>query len=295
MFNFINTDLAVEIHESYSGNNVEIDGVEIFRERNESGNIRMTRVAIKSEESARKMNKPEGLYITLDCINKANIYEEMNDALYTVLFKMLQRYRKKQILVAGLGNPYATPDSLGPDTVSKVNATRHLINIYGKDFQNKNNMFNVATVIPGVLIQTGMESVDIIKSLVKENNIGLVIVIDALSARMVKRLSSTIQITNTGINPGKGVGNNRSPINKKVLGCDVIAIGVPTVIDMTTIVSDIMGDYEYIEEAKYYEFMMKKIKELEKDKLYVTSKDIDEEIAKMSEVIAMVLNKVFGF
>ena len=144
------------------------------------------------------------------------------------------------MLVVGLGNREVTPDALGPRVVDNLFITRHIVKEYGKYAFGEKNVNRISSIVPGVMAQTGMESLEIIHGIIDETKPDLVIVIDALAARSTKRLNRTIQVTDTGINPGSGVGNHRHGLNKKSLGIPVISIGIPTVVDAATIVNDTM-------------------------------------------------------
>jgi spore protease len=175
-------------------------------------------------------------------------------------------------LVVGLGNEKVTPDSLGPHTIDKVKITSHLFKIYDADGDFE--MGNVSGFNPSVTGVTGMETADLIEKVVKMVNPEAVIVVDSLAARNMERMSTTIQISDTGIEPGAGMGNRRKAINKETLGCNVIAIGVPTVIDARTIILDASGTIN--EEANY--------------DMIVTSTDIDELIKDFSDIISKAIN-----
>ena len=142
----------------------------------------------------------------------------------------------------GLGNREVTPDALGPYVVDNMMITRHIIKEYGQYAFGNKATSQISGIVPGVMAQTGMESGEIVRGVIEETKPDIVIVVDALAARSVKRLNRTIQITDTGINPGSGVGNHRHAINKESMGIPVIAIGIPTVVDAATIVSDTMSD-----------------------------------------------------
>ena len=145
------------------------------------------------------------------------------------------------VLVVGLGNRAVTPDSLGPRVADNLSITRHILKEYGKFAFGKEGVNSVSSIVPGVMAQTGMESMEIVAGVVKETKPDFVIAVDALAARNTKRLNRTIQVTDTGINPGSGVGNHRHGLNEKSLGVPVIAIGIPTVVDAATIVNDTMS------------------------------------------------------
>lgn len=196
-------------------------------------------------------------------------------------------------LVVGLGNRDVTPDALGPHVVEELHVTRHIIKEYGKYAMDENEAHMVSAIAPGVMAQTGMESSEIIKGIVSEIQPDFVIAIDALAARNTKRLNRTIQIADTGINPGSGVGNHRAGITKETLGVPVIAIGVPTVVDAATIVRDTMENMmENMEPPEKYEALDKLIAP-HLYGMFVTPKDIDETIARLGLLISEALNILF--
>lgn len=233
----VRTDLALEVKEMHAE---EIAGV-TSEERIEN-EIKVTRVNVENEEGARKIGKPVGSYITLeiDALKFENdeLCREGATMLSKELSKLMNISDKSTVLVVGLGNRFITPDSIGPEAVGKVFVTRHLQGIEGENF--KFDFRSVSAIAPGVLGITGIETEETVASVVKIVKPDLVIAIDALASRRLSRLGSTIQISDTGINPGSGVGNNRKELSEKSLGVKVIAIGVPMVVDASTMTSDIV-------------------------------------------------------
>ena len=308
MYNF-RTDLATErrdIYQKVSKQVGEIDGIESTKEEvNE--NIKVERVKITNENGEKAIGKPVGNYITID-IKKLKIAmeEEIEQAANTLsneLKKVLDEHVDKQgeILVVGLGNIYVTPDSLGPKVINEIDVTRHIIN-YLPQYVDKGTRM-VSAIAPGVLGTTGIETVEILKGIVDNIHPKLVIVIDALASRSIERISSTIQISDTGIVPGAGVGNTRSEISIKTLGIPVIAIGIPTVVETAVLVNDSLDLFieKLQDEAKSNDYLNKlkeednyeEIKEalMPKDyNLIVTPKEIDELIENMKEVVAIGIN-----
>ncbi len=307
-FNF-RTDLATERRDLYrKANSIknEIDGIESEKEEiNE--NITVERVKIKNEEGQKAIGKPIGNYITID-IKKLKIaqdedIEKSAETLSNELTKILDSHIDKQgeILVVGLGNIYVTPDSLGPKVVNDIEVTRHIINYLPQYVEEGTRM--VSAISPGVLGTTGIETVEILKGIVDNIHPKLVIVIDALASRNIERISSTVQLSDTGIVPGAGVGNKRSEISKETLGIPVIAIGIPTVVETAVLVNDCLNLFitKLQEEAKSNEYLnqLKEqdnyeiIKEALIPKEYnliVTPKEIDDLIENMSEVVAKGIN-----
>ena len=237
MLNF-RTDLATERRDLYQkANNIEneIDGLESQKEEVDE-NIKIERVKITNENGEKAIGKPIGTYITID-IKKLKIAQEDEiqkaaETLTNELRNLIDAHidKKGEVLVVGLGNIYVTPDSLGPKVINEIDVTRHLIN-YLPQYVDENTRM-VSAIAPGVLGTTGIETVEILKGVVDNINPKLIIVIDALASRSIERISSTVQLSDTGIVPGAGVGNTRSEISKESLGVPVIAIGIPTVVDI---------------------------------------------------------------
>lgn len=229
MYNF-RTDLASERRDLYQKANKlenEIDGIESEKQEiNE--NIKVETVKITNENGEKAIGKPMGNYITMDVkqlkIAQEEEIEKAAEVLSNQLMKVIDAHIDKQgeILVVGLGNIYVTPDSLGPKVINEIEVTRHIINYLPQYVEEGTRM--VSAISPGVLGTTGIETVEILKGIVDNIHPKLVIVIDALASRSIERISSTIQLSDTGIVPGAGVGNTRSEISKKTLGIPVVAI-----------------------------------------------------------------------
>ena len=308
MYNF-RTDLASERKDIYQkANNVEdqIDGIESEKEEvNED--IKIERVKITNENGERAIGKPIGDYITID-IQKLKIAQEEEikvaaDIVSKELKKIIDKHIDKQgeILVVGLGNIYVTPDSLGPKVINEIEVTRHIINYMPQYVVEGTRM--VSAIAPGVLGTTGIETVEIIKGVVDNINPKLLIVIDALASRSIERISSTVQISDTGIVPGAGVGNTRNEISQRTLGIPVIALGIPTVVETAVLVNDSLDLFitKLQEEAKSNDYLNKlkaednyeEIKEALNPKEYnliVTPKEIDQLIENMKDVVSMGIN-----
>ena len=228
MYNF-RTDLALERREIFRKNNnlEEIDGIEIENKEIDP-NLKVTKVDIKNQNGEQAIGKPIGTYITID-IQKLRLAEEaeiqksaeiLSEELKEIINKHIES--KDDILVVGLGNIYVTPDSLGPKVINDIDVTRHIIK-YLPQYIDENSR-PVSAISPGVLGTTGIETLEILEGVVKEIKPKLLIVIDALASRSIERISSTIQLSDTGIVPGAGVGNTRKEISKNTLGIPVIAI-----------------------------------------------------------------------
>lgn len=307
----IRTDLALEQKERFESDNIEVKGVILEEDYDEETEIKTTVVKIETERAAKVMGKPVGTYITMEVPNMTVPDEDYHREITGALAKHLKMLQPKNgsVLVVGLGNRMVTPDALGPYVVDHLNINRHIIKEYGRYAINDEDSVCVSAIVPGVMGQTGMETVEIIKGVVAETLPDYVIVIDALAARNSKRLNRTIQIADSGISPGSGVGNHRNAINEKTVGVPVIAIGVPTVVDAATIVNDSMENLiqclESSEALKGVGLVMQGYSEAEKYELvkelvaphlngmFVTPKDIDDLVKRISFTISEGLNQLF--
>ncbi len=294
------TDLALETRESFPEDNVEIRGVILTEDFDEKNKIRISTVEIKDEKGSKAMEKPVGTYITIEASQLGELDEDYHKPVSKIIAENLKRLagdlNKDDILIVGLGNRDVTPDALGPWVVDNLFVTRHLIKEYGNNFKKDNRLSNISAISPGVMGQTGMESLEIIKGIVNETQPKLLIVVDALASRSTKRLNSTIQLTDTGISPGSGIGNNRKALNEETLGIKVIAIGVPTVVDAATIVGDSL--FKYLEDSGFteeevYRFISE-VNEKQIHNMFVTPKDIDESLKKISYTVSEALNSCFS-
>ena len=237
----VRTDLALEAKEIYQEKHrkeKDIDGIEVINEID--NDIKVTTVKVKDENGARKIGKPKGNYVTID-IPEFTAYDgetmdRVSQVVSEILGRMINIDVEKTALVVGLGNWKVTPDALGPKVTEGIMVTRHLKTVMPEIMDD--SVRPVCSIAPGVLGITGVETVEIIKGTVERVKPDVVICIDALAARRVERVNTTIQIGDTGISPGAGVGNNRKQINEDNLGVKVIAIGVPTVVDAVTIAND---------------------------------------------------------
>ena len=241
----VRTDLALEAREKFEEDNVEIKGVRLEEEQ-ATPDIQITSVVIETENGAKAMGKPKGNYVTLEAPNMIEedegYHREISVQLSKVLKRLLPKGGEFTTLVVGLGNRAVTPDSLGPRVVDNLCVTRHIIKEFGKYVIGDSCHKSVSSIVPGVMAQTGMESMEIVRGITKETKPDVIIAVDALAARSTRRLNRTIQITDTGINPGSGVGNHRHALNEESIGIPVIAIGIPTVVDAATIVIDTMNN-----------------------------------------------------
>ena len=276
----VRTDLALEARESFEEDDVEIRGVSIDESYDEERDIRVTKVCIETENGAKAMGKPVGTYITLEAPGLSEpdegYHREVSEKLAEYLRELLGTEEEKSVLVVGLGNRDVTPDALGPETVGNLLITRHVVREYGKVALGKEKVHLVSGIVPGVMAQTGMETFEIIKGIIEETGPDVVVAIDALAARSSKRLNRTIQISDAGIYPGSGVGNHRNILTQESLGIPIVAIGVPTVVDAATIIYDATGDRNAISPNL--------------NTMFVTPKDIDETVKRLSFTISEALN-----
>ena len=281
----VRTDLALEARESIEDKAEGLRGVTVEEEYDESSDVHITKVIVETKNGAKILGKPMGVYITLEAPAMTEPEEDYHQEISEILADQLRSIlpdpdREQSILVVGLGNREVTADSLGPNVVDNLFVNRHIVREYGKVAYNRSKMHLVSSLVPGVMAKTGMESAEIIKGVISETKPDAVIVIDALAARSTKRLNRTIQITNTGIHPGSGVGNHRNAITQDSLNVPVLALGVPTVVDAATIVGDAMGERPVT------------LKEL--NNMYVTTKDVDQQIQQISHILCDGINKALN-
>lgn len=305
------TDLAIESREMYleaGAIDTEIKGVEAEEEEFDNG-IHVTRVKIVDESGVKALGKAVGRYITVELPDNGQVEQETYEEACRVCAKELKPLIGKNtegtVLVVGLGNWNITADAVGPKTVKSVLVTRHLIEYMPEEIDER--LRAVCAVSPGVLGITGVETGEIVKGLVDRVKPSLVIAIDALCSRRMERVNNTIQMTDTGITPGAGIGNRRMAVDEETLGVPVIAIGVPTVIDAATIAGDtidmILEDLRHnakenqplykmlsviAEEDKYS--MIKQVLSPEHGDFVVTPKEVDFLVSRVAEIIANGIN-----
>lgn len=308
MYNF-RTDLASERRDIFKkANNLEdeIDGIEA-EEIQENEKIKITKVKVTNQNGTEAIGKPIGNYITID-IKKLKVatnddIQKASDVLSRELKKLIDEHSVAidEVLVVGLGNEYVTPDSLGPKVIADIDVTRHILK-YMPEVLDPNTR-PVSAISPGVLGTTGIETLEILKGIVDNTKPKLLIIIDALASKSIERISSTIQLADTGITPGAGVGNTRKEISKETLGIPVIAIGIPTVVEAATIAADSIDLFieKLQNEAKSNDYL-NQIKEEDKYSqikealmpgdynFIVTPKEIDELIENMKDVVARGIN-----
>ena len=308
MFNF-RTDLALERRDVFKNINKlenEIDGIET-ESKTITEEISVSKVKIINENGANAIGKPIGTYTTID-VKKLKIatgdqIQKIAEVLSEELKNIIKQHvtEKEDILVVGLGNLYVTPDALGPKVVNEIDITRHLLS-YAPEYLDENTR-PVSAIAPGVLGTTGIETLEILKGIVDNIKPKLLIVIDSLASRSIERISSTIQISDTGIVPGAGVGNARKELSKDTLGVPVIALGIPTVVELATLVSDGIDIFidKLQDKAESNDYLNKlqqndKYEEVKEAlnvgdyNMIVTPKEIDDLIDNMKDVVARGIN-----
>lgn len=306
------TDLALEAKEMAERGNQQLPGVESQEDVQSDIHIHMVRVT--SAEGSNALGKPPGQYITLESDQFRDIAPDTKKAGAKAIADQLKRIRpvdkNEAVLVVGLGNPAITADSLGPKLTQHILVTRHIKMLY-PDLDQR--LSNVSALVPGVLGITGIETGDIIKGVADRMKPALIIVIDALAASETRRIATTVQIADTGIQPGSGVGNHRMELTKQALGIDIIAIGVPTVVYARTVARDAMmgiselykGDNKPNKGAKFpflgdvnpqdADELLDEALDQDMKSLVVAPKDIDQLIDKMSEMVADGLNQYLHY
>lgn len=294
------TDLAVEIQEECSGRQGEIPGVVLEQYKEDGKGIRVTKIQIQTADGAKRMGRPIGNYMTLESADKEHSDEHSDKNLSGTKLpdtNLLASYingllpsSAHSFLIVGLGNANMTADALGPLTIEKM--------------AHSGMASYTSMIVPGVFAQTGMESCEIIQGIVQQTSPDCIITIDALAARSAFRLGTTVQLTDTGIRPGSGVGNARKGITKENMKIPVIAIGIPTVVSAAAIVSDamdslkqigynetILGSIAMLDKEEYYQ-LISEVFAPELGSLFVMPKNLDEELDTMSSLLAASLSQV---
>lgn len=294
------TDLAVEIQEECSGRQGEIPGVVLEQYKEDGKGIRVTKIQIQTADGAKRMGRPIGNYMTLESADKEHSDEHSDKNLSGTKLpdtNLLASYINELLpssahsfLIVGLGNANMTADALGPLTIEKM--------------AQSGMASHTSMIVPGVFAQTGMESCEIIQGIVQQTSPDCIITIDALAARSAFRLGTTVQLTDTGIRPGSGVGNARKGITKENMKIPVIAIGIPTVVSAAAIVSDamdslkqigynetILGSIAMLDKEEYYQ-LISEVFAPELGSLFVMPKNLDEELDTMSSLLAASLSQV---
>lgn len=294
------TDLAVEIQEECSGRQGEIPGVVLEQYKEDGKGIRVTKIQIQTADGAKRMGRPIGNYMTLESADKEHSDEHSDKNLSGTKLpdtNLLASYINELLpssahsfLIVGLGNANMTADALGPLTIEKM--------------AQSGMASYTSMIVPGLFAQTGMESCEIIQGIVQQTSPDCIITIDALAARSAFRLGTTVQLTDTGIRPGSGVGNARKGITKENMKIPVIAIGIPTVVSAAAIVSDamdslkqigynetILGSIAMLDKEEYYQ-LISEVFAPELGSLFVMPKNLDEELDTMSSLLAASLSQV---
>ncbi len=288
---FFRTDMAVERRDLYrTANKIEeeIKGIECEEEKIDD--ITVTRVKITNEEGERALDKRRGNYVTIDVKKINNITTEKEEQIIDTFSKELNSIIEKhvnkneEILIVGLGNLYSTPDSLGSKVVQNIEITRH-IKIYLPNAIDKNTR-SVSAITPGVLGTTGIETVEIVRGIVDNIKPKLVIAIDSLCSKNIDRINKSIQISDTGIVPGGGVGNRQAELSERTLNIPVISVGIPTVLDAATIVIDTLNACDMIIDENEIVDKMK----LNNFNFIVTPKEIDSLIENMTNIVSEGIN-----
>ena len=309
----IRTDLAMETSEDCQKAKKDMRGISVEQKR-VGEDIVLTKVKVETENGAKQLGKPKGTYITIESDKMTEqdegYHRDISRAFSQILTLFLPKRRENlKVLVAGLGNREVTPDALGPQVVDHLFVTRHLLQEFGHYLMEFENGCSVSGIVPGVMAQTGMETAEILRGIIRETKPDLVVAVDALAARSVRRLGTTIQLTDTGIHPGSGVGNHRHGLTKKSLGIPVIALGVPTVVGAAAIAQDTVGAVaaalergrktrgvgawlEQMGEEEQYQ-LIREVLEPELGQLYVTPPDIDETVKRLSFIISEGIHRAF--
>lgn len=305
------TDLALEAREMYFENSKpKTDAEGVKAEEAECGfGVRVTRVIVENEKGSRTLGKPKGIYVTVELPRPDETLQEAYEEACRVCAKELAALvgssGEGTTLVLGLGNRNITADALGPKTVDSVLVTRHLLQYMPEEIDSR--LRSVCAISPGVLGITGVETGEIVKGICDRVKPSLVIAVDALCSRRMERINNTVQLTDTGVVPGAGIGNRRMAIDKETLGIPVIAIGVPTVIDAATIAGDTIDKiieslkanaeenlplYKMLsviaEEDKYG--MIKQVLKPDYGDFVVTPKEVDSVVENIAEIIANGIN-----
>ncbi len=290
------TDLAIETLDAQPKQRPR--GVDVQEERH--GRVSISRVHITTAEGERRIGKPRGWYVTIDAPDlrqrNSEVQEQVARHLAAEIARLLPLKPDAKVFVVGLGNWHATPDALGPKVVAALLVTRHLADQVPEDMRGQ--LRSVAALAPGVLGITGIETGEIIRGIVDRIHPDAVVVIDALASRSIERILRTIQLSDTGIQPGSGVGNHRAGIDKASLGVPVIAVGVPTVVHAATIAADtielLANTVEDKEAARALQAlgrddrrqMIAQVLHQAVGEMVVTPKEIDLLIDDMAKVVA---------
>ncbi len=270
------TDLALERQEIL-GDEIH-SSVKVDTEK--KGKVKITRIEILTKEAEEQLAKPKGKYITVEVppfSSDGEILDERLEIITEEIRKLLPG--DGTVLVVGLGNTSITPDALGPESAGYILATRHISKELAKSV-GLENLRSVASVSPGVLGQTGIETGEIIKGIADRIKPSAIITVDALASRNLSRLGCTVQMSDTGVSPGSGVGNSRQKLDEENLGVKVISIGVPTVVDGATLALDLIDK----QKTKSFAFLP------ESENMMVTPKEIDLLVQRASKLVGLAIN-----
>lgn len=301
------TDLAIEAAQALTEDIDKSEGIELTTTESEAASV--TLVKITNSKGAEEMGKPIGSYITIESPymreNVPEMHEEIKKLFAEKLSELCSLKKDDSVLIVGLGNRYVTPDSLGPKVISGIMVTRHIKESLPEEIRH--NVRPVSAVTPGVMGLTGIESSEIIKGIAEKTKPSLIIAIDALAARKASRINSTVQMSDTGVTPGAGVGNTRGALNKETMGIPVIAIGVPTVVDAATLVNDslnsILGSMlEASDKGRDFYRTLQELSGEEKyslisacldpytENMFVTPKEVDSVVNTLADIISGGIN-----
>lgn len=287
----IRTDLAAEAVGLAEASG-RLEGVE--KEESQVGGVTISRVRILDERGERAVGKPRGVYVTLSTQNFARTSPENLEDTLRIAAREIARLAEGKtgggVLVVGLGNAQCTPDALGPKTAEQIFVTRHMARELSQ-LLDVPGMTPVSSIAPGVLGQTGVETGEIVRGLVERIHPSLVLVIDALAARSMERLGSTVQLSDTGIAPGSGVGNHRQALSEETLGVPVVSIGVPTVVDAVTLATDVLGGREDARQDGLREEIRRMMDDQQSPSMVVTPREIDVLIEHSATLLSMAINR----
>lgn len=288
----LRTDLAMEAQEALRCTPHEAEGIQVD-ETTVGTHLQKTTVRVLTENAARRLGKPKGTYVTLESPKFTEAEDDFHSHASEVLASCLLSFCPvtpnksvpETVLVVGLGNRNVTPDCLGPFCVDHLAISRHLFTEFGAAAFTSPLPYLLCGIVPGVMGQTGMETTEILRGIVHSLKPSVCIVVDSLAARSIKRLNRTIQISDSGIWPGSGVGNHRKAITAESLGIPVLSVGVPTVVDAATIVTDSL----HLIEKEAAPALPPTL-----HSLFVTPKDIDDTVYRLAFTLSEGINKAFG-
>lgn len=289
----IRTDLALESSALQNANN-RLPGVSLVEHT--YGRVTECTVQVLDEDGEQALHKAKGCYVTLSCPLVPTVEPDTRDMLIdrvkTILKQMLPPFG--DVLVVGLGNRRITADSLGPKVVDGILVTRHMRGQVPEQLSGR--LRSVSAVAPGVLGVTGMETAEVVRGIVEHVKPSAVIAVDALAAREITRICTTLQIADTGIHPGSGIGNHRMGLNKETLGVPVIAMGVPMVVYASTIARDALSllaedlQMDLEEHSQALDALVERVVAKQLGDMVVTPREVDERVQHMAEALATGIN-----